>query len=61
MRKVEAVRLRHGMTKKAVATEIGTAKDVLRSWLSGESIGRKERAIYLAPGVINPTDQPEFL
>jgi DNA-binding transcriptional regulator YiaG len=41
MRKVEAIRLRQGMIKKAVAAEIGTAKDVLRSWLSGESIGRK--------------------
>jgi hypothetical protein len=42
MRKVEQTRLRHGMTKKAVAAEIGTAKDVLRSWLAAESIGRKE-------------------
>jgi DNA-binding XRE family transcriptional regulator len=42
MRKVEAVRLRHGMTKKAVAAEIGAAKDALRSWLAGESIGRAE-------------------
>jgi hypothetical protein len=42
MRKVEVVPLRHGMTKKAVAAQIGTAKDVLRSWLAGEAIGRKE-------------------
>jgi ribosome-binding protein aMBF1 (putative translation factor) len=42
MRKVEVTRLRQGMTKKAVAAEIGTAKDVLRSWLAGEAIGRKE-------------------
>jgi ribosome-binding protein aMBF1 (putative translation factor) len=42
MRKVEAIRLRQGMTKKAVAAEIGTVEDVLRSWLSGESVGRKE-------------------
>jgi ribosome-binding protein aMBF1 (putative translation factor) len=42
MLKVEAVRLRHGMTKKALASEIGTAEKVLRSWLSGEAIGRKE-------------------
>jgi hypothetical protein len=42
MRRVEAIRLRHRMTKKAVAAGIGTAKDVLRSWLSGEAIGRAE-------------------
>jgi hypothetical protein len=42
MRKVEAIRLRHGMTKKAVAAEIGTDKDVLRSWLVGEAMGRAE-------------------
>jgi transcriptional regulator with XRE-family HTH domain len=42
MRKVEAIRLRRGMTKKAVAAEIGTTKEALRSWLSGRSIGRKE-------------------
>jgi len=42
MCKVEAVRLRHGMTKKAVAVEIGTARDVLRSWLAAEAIGRRE-------------------
>jgi len=40
--KVEAVRLRHGMTKKTVAAEIGTEKSALLSWLSGEAIGRKE-------------------
>jgi DNA-binding transcriptional regulator YiaG len=38
--KVEAIRLRDGMTKREVCAEIGTHKDVLRSWLSGESIGR---------------------
>jgi DNA-binding transcriptional regulator YiaG len=42
MRKVEAIRLRHGITKKAVAAEIGTTKEVLRSWLADQSIGRKE-------------------
>ena len=47
MRKVEAIRLRQGMTKKAVAAEIGTAKDVLRSWLAGEAIGRKESVVRI--------------
>jgi transcriptional regulator with XRE-family HTH domain len=42
LRRVEKIRLRHGMTKKAVAAEIGTAKDVLRSWLAGEAVGRAE-------------------
>jgi hypothetical protein len=31
-----------GLTKRAVAAEIGTEKSVLLSWLSGEAIGRKE-------------------
>jgi len=42
MRKVEVIRLRHGTTKKAVAAEIGTTKEVLRSWLADQSIGRAE-------------------
>ena len=42
MEEVEAIRLRDGMTKKAVAAEIGTTKEVLRSWLAGQSIGRAE-------------------
>jgi hypothetical protein len=42
MRKVETVRLRDGLTKQAVAAEIGTDKDVLRSWLVGDAIGRAE-------------------
>jgi hypothetical protein len=43
MRKVEAVRLRDGLTKRAVAAEIGTAEDVLRAWLAGEAIGRDRK------------------
>jgi hypothetical protein len=42
MKKVEAVRIRHGMTKREVCAEIGTDNDVLRSWIAGEAIGRKE-------------------
>ena len=42
MRKVEAVRIRYDMTKNALAAEIGTEKTALRSWLTGEAIGRKE-------------------
>jgi hypothetical protein len=42
MNKVEAVRIRHGLTKVALAAEIGTAEVVLRGWLAGEAVGRKE-------------------
>jgi DNA-binding transcriptional regulator YiaG len=42
MREVERVRLRDGLSKAAVARELGTSKDVLYDWVSGKTIGRKE-------------------
>ena len=42
MRKVEEVRIREGLTKRALAAEIGVSKDGLHSWLSGRSIRRQE-------------------
>lgn len=42
MRDVERVRLRDGLSKAAVARELGTSKDVLYDWVSGKTIGRKE-------------------
>jgi hypothetical protein len=41
MAKVDRIRLRDGLTKTAVAKEIGTAPEVLQSWLAGKSIGHK--------------------
>jgi hypothetical protein len=42
MRKVEAIRLRYGMSKMALAAELETTPDALRSWMSGRTVGRKE-------------------
>jgi ribosome-binding protein aMBF1 (putative translation factor) len=41
MRRLERVRIREGMTKRELARRLKTHKDVIRSWLSGEVIGRK--------------------
>jgi hypothetical protein len=41
MRKVEAVRLRFGMSKTALAAELETT-DALRAWMTGRTVGRKE-------------------
>lgn len=42
MRKVEAIRVREGLTKRALASEVGTNKDALHNWISGKAIGRRE-------------------
>jgi ribosome-binding protein aMBF1 (putative translation factor) len=42
MRKVEAIGVREGLTKRALAAEIGTNKDALHNWLSGRALGRRE-------------------
>ena len=42
MRKVEAIRLRDGITKTALAAELETTTDALRNWVTGRAIGRKE-------------------
>jgi ribosome-binding protein aMBF1 (putative translation factor) len=41
VRKLERVRLLEGMTKRELARQLKTNKDVIRSWISGEAIGRK--------------------
>jgi len=38
MRKVEAMRLRYGMTK----TELGANIEGVRAWMTGRTVGRKE-------------------
>jgi transcriptional regulator with XRE-family HTH domain len=38
---VEKIRLREGLTKRALAAEIGTNDDALRNWSTGRAIGRK--------------------
>ena len=42
MRKVEAVRIRYGMTKTELAAELGANVDGVRAWMTGRTIGRKE-------------------
>jgi DNA-binding transcriptional regulator YiaG len=42
MRKVEAVRLRYGMTKTELAAELGANVDGVRAWMTGRTVGRKE-------------------
>jgi ribosome-binding protein aMBF1 (putative translation factor) len=42
MRKVEAVRIRYGMTKIELAAELGANVDGVRAWMTGRTIGRKE-------------------
>jgi len=42
MRKVEAVRLRYGLTKAELAAELGANVDGVRAWMTGWTIGRKE-------------------
>lgn len=42
MRKVEKLRVREGLTKRALAAEIGASEDGLHSWISGRSIGWQE-------------------
>jgi ribosome-binding protein aMBF1 (putative translation factor) len=42
MRKVEAVRIRYGMTKTELAAELGANVDGVRAWMTGRTIGRRE-------------------
>ena len=42
MRKVEAVRIRYGMTKTELAAELGANVHGVRAWMTGRTIGRKE-------------------
>jgi DNA-binding transcriptional regulator YiaG len=42
MRKVEALRLRLGMSKIELAAELGTTDDAVRAWMTGRTVGRAE-------------------
>jgi ribosome-binding protein aMBF1 (putative translation factor) len=42
MRKVEAVRLRYGISKTELAAELETTTGALRNWMTGRAIGRRE-------------------
>jgi DNA-binding transcriptional regulator YiaG len=42
MWKIEALRLRLGMSKTELAAELETTTDALRAWMTGRTIGRKE-------------------
>ena len=40
VRKLEHLRMREGMTKRELARQLSTSKEVIHGWLSGEVIGR---------------------
>ena len=42
MQKLEASRVRYGMTKTALAAALETTTDALRRWMTGRTVGRKE-------------------
>lgn len=42
MRQVEAIRLRYGMSKTALAAELETTTDAVRAWMTGRTVGRQE-------------------
>ena len=42
MRKVEAVRVREGMTKTELADKLAANADGVRAWMTGRTIGRNE-------------------
>jgi len=48
-RRVEAIRVREGLTKRALAAEIGTSEDALRNWLTGRALGRAETVALIKP------------
>jgi len=47
MRKVEALRLRLGISKTALAGELETTTDALRNWMTGRAIRRKETVVKI--------------
>jgi transcriptional regulator with XRE-family HTH domain len=47
MRRVEARRLKLGLSKSELAAELGTTTDALRAWLTGRTVGRKETVAKL--------------
>jgi DNA-binding transcriptional regulator YiaG len=42
MKKVEAIRVRHGMSKTELAAALGANVDGVRNWMTGRTVGRKE-------------------
>jgi ribosome-binding protein aMBF1 (putative translation factor) len=42
MQKVEAVRVREGMTKTELADKLAANADGVRAWMTGRTIGRNE-------------------
>ena len=44
-RKVEALQLRQGISKTALAAELETTTDALRNWMTGRAIRRKETVV----------------
>jgi ribosome-binding protein aMBF1 (putative translation factor) len=42
MLRVEAVRIRRGMSKTELAAELGGNVDGVRGWMTGRTVGRKE-------------------
>jgi ribosome-binding protein aMBF1 (putative translation factor) len=57
VRKVEATRIRDGMSKAALAAELGTTTGALRNWMTGRAIGRKEAVARLEEFIRHRTRQ----
>ena len=57
MRKVEAIRLRDGMSKAALAAELETTTGAIRNWMTGRAISQKQTvnkiAVFLAASIIS--------
>jgi len=47
MRKVEVVRIRHGMSKTELAAELGAKVDGVRAWMTRRTVGRKETVVKI--------------
>ena len=47
MRKVEAMRLRYGISKTELAAELETTTDALRAWMTRRTVGRKETVVKI--------------
>ena len=66
MRKVEVVRLRYGMSKTELATELGANVDGVRAWMTGRTVGRKEtvakiKAFLVRKAVLPRPDRGEMV
>jgi transcriptional regulator with XRE-family HTH domain len=47
MKKVEALRVKRGMSRAELAAQLGTTNDALRAWMTGRTVWRKETVAKL--------------